>query len=91
MKATTGILVGLVIILVSIRLIWVRAQNSAGSKKISPEIYQGLRNQALQMSREKLGLPATPTPTTPWGVIMDWGVNRGTATVVAFSDGHASV
>ena len=30
------------------------------------------------------------TPTEPWGAIIDWGITRGTATVVAFSDGSAS-
>jgi len=91
MKATIIVLVGLAIVLVSIRLMRAHAQKSSGPRKISPEIYQGLRNQALRMSRAKLGLPATPTPAAPWGVIMDWGVGRGTATVVAFSDGHASI
>jgi len=31
------------------------------------------------------------TQATPWGVVMDWGVTNGSATVVAFSDGHASI
>jgi hypothetical protein len=55
------------------------------------DIYLGLRNLALQNSREKFNQAPTPTPTTPWGVMMDWGVPHGTATVVAFSDGGASI
>lgn len=89
--AATIILLGLLFFLVVVRFVRARGQNSAGLKPASKDVYQGLRNQALQSSRAKLGLPATPTPTTPWGVIMDWGVPRGTATVVAFSDGHASI
>jgi hypothetical protein len=45
----------------------------------------------LQGPRSKFGLAAPSTPTEPWGVLMDWGVRNGTATVVASSDGSASV
>jgi hypothetical protein len=46
---------------------------------------------ALQITREKDGLAATFVPTERWGVIMDWVVSNATATVIAFSDGHASI
>ncbi len=55
------------------------------------EVYRGLRNLALQGSRSKLGLAVPSKPTEPWGVVMDWGMQRGIATVVAISDGTASV
>jgi len=67
------------------------AQNRPASKADPKEVYQDLRNLALQISRAKAGLPATPSPTTPWGVIMDWSLAQATATVVAFADGHASI
>ena len=50
-----------------------------------------MRQQALTSPREKLGIPPAATPATPWGVVMDWGIVNGTATVLAFSDGSASV
>jgi hypothetical protein len=56
-----------------------------------PEAYAGLRNMILTGSRTKFSLPETSRPTEPWGVVMDWGVQNGTATVVALSDGTASV
>jgi hypothetical protein len=60
--------------------------------KPSPEVvYQGLRNMVLHGTRERFGLPAAKTPMEPWGVVMDWGVPNGTATVAAMSDGSASI
>jgi hypothetical protein len=53
--------------------------------------YEGLRNQILQLKREKIGLAAPAKPTEPWAAVMDWGVTNGTATVVAISDGTASI
>jgi hypothetical protein len=55
------------------------------------EMYPQLRNMMLQGSREKFSLPATSKRNEPWGVVMDWGVKNGTVTVVAMSDGSASV
>ena len=69
-----------------------RAQSAnQESSKALPDVYNGLRTQMLQSSRSKLNLPQASTPKTPWGVVMDWGVTKGTATVVALSDGHASI
>src|SRR4029077_5342794 len=73
------------------RLMHGRSQKQAESKPAPRVVYQDLRDLAFQNSRAKLALPPTSTPTQPWGVIMDWGVTEGTATVVAFSDGNASV
>jgi hypothetical protein len=57
------------------------------------ETFVGLRSLILQSSREKLSLPATSTPTEPWGVVMDMSVAEGTATatVTSLSDGNASI
>ena len=73
------------------RLLHGRLRKQPQSKAASKDIYTDLRNLALQNSRVKLGLPPTPTSTQPWGVIMDWGLAEGTATVVALSDGNASI
>lgn len=54
-------------------------------------IYQGLRIQALQTSRTSLGIAATGSEKRPYGVVMDWNLGSGTATVVAMADGNASV
>ena len=55
------------------------------------DVYLGLRNLALGITREKAGLAATYAPTEPWGVIMDWVVSNATATIIASSNGHASI
>jgi hypothetical protein len=74
-----------------------KAQTTAAPKPEaakSPEpkqVYLRLRKTMLDGPRTKFGLPPTSTPTEPWGVLMDWGVNNGIATVVVASDGAASV
>jgi hypothetical protein len=45
----------------------------------------------LHGSRAKFGIAVPSTPNEPWGVVMDWGVPAGTATVVALADGSASI
>lgn len=73
------------------RVIYSRSQKGTPPQSTPKDTYEGLRNVALQSSRSQLGLPAPSTQTQAWGVIMDWGLPNGTATIVAFSDGNASV
>jgi hypothetical protein len=73
------------------RLFHGRSQTRAAPKTGSRDAYQGLRDLAFQNSRARLGLPPPSVATQPWGAIMDWGLTEGTATVVAISDGSASV
>jgi hypothetical protein len=53
--------------------------------------YLGLRIQVLELKREKIGLTAPAKRTEPWAAVTDWGVTKGTATVVALADGTASI
>jgi hypothetical protein len=71
----------------------VAAHNSAEKPQPSPvDVYVGLRDMALKTPREKIGLPAPASPTTPWRVVMDWRLASGAlATVVAAADGSASL
>lgn len=55
------------------------------------DVYLGLRHQALSMSREELGIPAPYGQTPGWGVLMDLGLQEGTATVFALADGTTSL
>jgi hypothetical protein len=55
------------------------------------QVYLGLRKTMLDGPRNRFSLPPTSKPTEPWGVLMDWHINNGVATVVALSDGSASV
>jgi len=52
------------------------AQNTK-KEVVAPEpksIYLGLREQALNLKREKIGLPTPAKPTQPWAALMDWGL-----------------
>ena len=55
------------------------------------ETYLGLRQQALTGSSAKMGQPATIGPNDTWAVLMDIPISPGTATIVAFADGTASI
>ena len=70
-----------------------RGAHSSANTKQAPlsDVYLGLRNQVFQRSRDQIGIPPTAAPTMPWGVVMDWGLSEYTATVLALSDGSASV
>jgi hypothetical protein len=91
-----------IVVVAAVAAIWLgatfRSQASSGIKQGSTakasepkDVYFGLRNGMLHGSRSAFSLAPTATPTEPWGVLMDWGVKNGTATVVAMSDGSASV
>src|SRR5512141_3072187 len=91
----------LIIAIVVVVLIYLVARSRARAprqtveppvSKPSPEVvYQGLRNMVLHGTRARFGLAPAKSPTEPWGVVMDWGVTNGTATVMALSDGSASI
>jgi hypothetical protein len=91
MKATTWIIVVLSLLV----MIWLAVRANQNPNRsvahVDPSIYFGLRNMMLQGSRAKFGIPATAKATDPYGVLMDWGMKAGTATVVAIADGTASV
>jgi len=70
---------------------YLRNQANEAQARPPKQVYRGLRDAALSTPRSKIGLPPAATPITPWGVVMDWGVSNGIATVVAFSDGSASI
>ena len=97
MKAATIVVIVFAAMLLAV--IALRAQSFKGSNKPASdkgssdpkEVYAGLRRSALTGSRSKFGLAPTSHPTEPWGVVMDWGVQKGTATILAMSDGSASV
>jgi hypothetical protein len=94
----TGLIIAVAIVVVIYLVVRSRKSHSkpvteaATVSKPSPEVvYQGLRNMVLHGTRERFGLPPTKSPTEPWGVVMDWGVPNGTATVMALLDGSASI
>jgi hypothetical protein len=90
---TRGFLVVLLVLLVIgivLALGWF-SRRSVSAQSSAKNPYLGLREQALHFSREKVGIPAPTNKADAWGVLMDWGVQSGTATVVAMADGSASI
>jgi hypothetical protein len=68
-----------------------RTGKTVASNAPPSDVYLGLRRQMLEVSRSRIGLPRPSSPTTPWGVAMDWPQASGFATVVALGDGNASI
>jgi hypothetical protein len=72
-----------------------RAQESKPAKSTEQEArraaFSDLRKQALTGTRAAFGLDATTKPTLPWGVVMETGFAEGSFTLVALSDGSASI
>ena len=62
-------------------------------KKVDPKNnpYNDLRNLALSMTPEQIGLKLPENQTKIYGIIMDWDLGEGTATLVAFGNGDASL
>ena len=90
----TKVLVAIgLILLVMVLLFAVKRGPSSGgrSQAKARETYLDLRNLMLAGSRAKFSLPPPSSATEPWGVLMDWNVTNGTATIVAMSDGSASI
>jgi hypothetical protein len=53
--------------------------------------YLGLRGQIFDGTLQRELVPSDFPAEEPWSVVMDWGVGRAIATIVAFSDGTASM
>ncbi|MBP5984332.1 MAG: hypothetical protein KA734_11435 [Fluviicola sp.] len=64
-------------------------QQSKVDPKNNP--YNDLRNMALGATAEQLQLKLSDDKTEIYGVVMDWDVGEGTATLVSFTTGDASL
>jgi hypothetical protein len=53
--------------------------------------YFDMRNMALSATTEQLGIKLPKDETKIYGVVMDWDLGEGTATLVAFLTGDASL
>lgn len=70
-------------------------QNQDTSKpkvqKSKKNAFGDLRNIAFTISPEQLGLSLSTNKTVVYGIIMDWGINEATASIVAYQTGDASL
>jgi hypothetical protein len=68
-----------------------RSQELRAPQPKRPNTYHTLRDQILSLKRPQSNSLADDKQSDPWAVVMDWGVPTGVATVVAVSDGTASI
>ncbi len=70
-----------------------QAQDTAQRRKVDPQNnpYHDLRNLAFGATMEQIGVELPADQTKIYGVIMDWDLGEGTATLVAFLSGDASL
>jgi hypothetical protein len=91
---SAAIIVALLLLAVTIAFFLRRSMARRRSATIissGTNVYSDLRDQIFRSSRASIGLASTSKPRQPWGAVMDWGLGSGTITVVAISDGTASV
>jgi hypothetical protein len=55
------------------------------------DLYEGLRNLAINLTPDQFQLSLPNDQTKVYGVVMDWDVGRGTATLTSFTTGDASL
>ncbi|WP_379041763.1 hypothetical protein [Pedobacter alpinus] len=70
-----------------------QTQDTAKGQKFEPNNnpYLELRNMALNATPEQLVIELPKDKTKIYGVVIDWGLEEGTATLVAFMRGDASL
>jgi hypothetical protein len=73
-------------------------QISAGQDTTTPKVYHtqtntfnDLRSMAFSATPEQLQLSLPTDQTIVYGVIMDWGIDTATATIVSYQTGDASM
>jgi hypothetical protein len=53
--------------------------------------YDVLRKMALETKPDQLGLSLPSEKTTVYGIVMDWDLKNGTASIISFLTGDASI
>lgn len=90
----TYIILGLLIVGGLFYYLTTRNRNSDNQQvKVDPNNnpYNNLRNMALGATLDELQLKLSDDKTEIYGVIMDWDLGEGTATLVSFLTGDASL
>jgi hypothetical protein len=100
MKMTTGLIIGLLILITSIGLYAckgkiqgkekVNQEDNVKKTKVKDNPYPGLRNQAINVTPEQLKLQLD-NDNDIYGLVMDWNMGDAIVTVVSFKTGDASV
>ncbi len=100
MKITKGLIIGFLIIITSVVLYahkektqindTINQEDNARKSKLDYNPYFRLRNQALNVTSDKLKLELQ-NENEVYGMIMDWNMGEVIASVVSFKTGEASV
>lgn len=96
MSAALKLALGIVLVVgaliaLTTKVLPARSHPQTSTRSPGRDVYIGLRNQILNLPHDRCGLAATAGPNEPCAVLMDWGVNAGTATVGAVADGTVSI
>ena len=98
---TTGLLIGLLILITSIGVYACKGKIQGKEKvnqqednvkktKVKDNPYPGLRNQAINVTPEQLQLQLD-NDNDIYGLVMDWNMGDAIVTVISFKTGDASV
>ncbi|MBS1529161.1 MAG: hypothetical protein JSU01_02540 [Bacteroidetes bacterium] len=72
-------------------LVYLQKRSGKNSPSNTQNPYLGLREQALLTRPAQLRLQLSENEETAFGVVVDLGMNNGSATIVAFATGDASM
>ena len=100
MKMTTGLIIGLVILITSIGLYSCKGKLKSNDKnvqnenvtktKVKENPYPKLRAQAINVTADQLKLELNDDKAV-YGIAMDWNIGDAVVTVFSFTTGDASV
>lgn len=70
-----------------------KSQDTSKRQKVDPNNnpYTDMRNMALGVTEDQLGIQLPADQTKIYGVVMDWDLPEGTATLISFISGDASL
>jgi hypothetical protein len=91
-----GILCGILFVIYSCNRKNVESKeidNKTNQKKVDPKNnpYSDMRNMAFGVTEKELGIELKKDKTQIYGIIMDWSIDNGTATLISFISGDASL
>jgi hypothetical protein len=63
----------------------------SGQRPDVTAVYTDMRDAVLNLDPSSVVIHQTPDTRTVWGLVMDWTVDRGVATIVSLADGTTSL
>jgi len=103
MKMTTFLIFGLFVVLASVIIIAIKAKTnvspsgsnqselSADNSNVQENPFKDLREMSLSVTADQIGIQILDDQTKVFGIVMDWDLGNGIATVVGYESGDASM